>query len=149
MMKQHNAFNHGMRIGEIKMKIICINIENIHFESREIEVFYSSSPIEEQTGIVEVTYNIETSIGKIKNKIQMFDVDYEKLNLQQLKDYILRELGVTKESEQTIKDAPTVTLHEELAKRAGVKETNLHPYAETIIAGERVLGPARILINKD
>lgn len=51
--------------------------------------------------------------------------------------------------EEDVKSIPTVALHEELAKRAGVKEVDLHPYVVTIIAGERVSGPARILINKD
>lgn len=131
------------------MKIICINIKNIHFESQEKEVRYSNTLLHVPTGMVEIQYNIETSIGIIKSKMRIFDSEYEGLNLQQLKDYILKELGVTKESEQTIKDAPTVALHEELAKRSGVKEVSLHPYEETILVGEKVEGPARILINKD
>lgn len=76
------------------MKVISINIENIHFQTEKKEMWSSSSPIDQPTGIVEIKYNIKTSIGKIQNQIQMFEDDYENLNLQQLKDYILNELGV-------------------------------------------------------
>ncbi|AUO14823.1 BC1881 family protein [Priestia megaterium] len=51
--------------------------------------------------------------------------------------------------EQDVKSIPTVALHEELAKRAGVKEVSLNHNEETMLVGAKVEGPARILINKD
>jgi hypothetical protein len=83
--------------GEIDVKIISVNIENIHFESEKIVAVYDRLSIDRPTGRVMITYNIETSIGKIEKEIQMREDEYETLNLQQLKDYILESLGVKAE----------------------------------------------------
>jgi hypothetical protein len=83
--------------GEIDVEIISVNIENIHFESEKIVAVYDCLSIERPTGRVMITYNIETSIGKIEKEIQMREDEYETLNLQQLKDYILESLGVKTE----------------------------------------------------
>lgn len=137
-----------MKGEKIKMKVISINVETISFGQKEEVVSLYGTPLYTEDTWVEVKYSVETSVGNIERETMIRAEEYEKFNLHQLKEYILKELGLAKENEQvfSLREVSTDQLHEELSKRIGVQEV-------VVNLGERVKvevdGPALILINED
>lgn len=113
-----------MKGEEIKMKVISINVETISFGQKEEVVSLYGTPLYTEDTWVEVKYSVETSVGNIERETMIRAEEYEKFNLHQLKEYILKELGLAKENEQvfSLREVSTNQLHEELSKRIGVQE---------------------------